>query len=137
MLPVTIHYFLDVLSQWCFISDRALLSVRMQYGDRLPIHYHFVPISGRQPIYVDASGQRMAYERSAFITGIRTTPWLRDQPVSTWGANAAVVAAAQLGVDIELARTAVADAALQQGMHMGDDGAAVNFLASRFGLDAA
>lgn len=59
----------------------------MRYGNRLLINYHFVPISGRDPIYVNARGQRLAYDRSAFISGIHTTPWLRDEPRSTWDAK--------------------------------------------------
>jgi predicted DsbA family dithiol-disulfide isomerase len=135
VLPITIQYFIDVLSQWCFISDKALLKVRMLYGDRLPIRYRFVPMSGREPVYVDVSGQRSAYERSAFMTGVKTTPWLDKEARSTWHANVAVVAAAELGIDIERARLAVSSAALEQGMSLGEDGAASELLASRFGLD--
>ncbi len=69
MLPLKIDYFLDALSQWCYISDRAILRIRMRYGNRLVINYHFVPISGRDPIYVNGQGQRLAYDRSEFITG--------------------------------------------------------------------
>jgi predicted DsbA family dithiol-disulfide isomerase len=135
MLPVSIQYFIDVLSQWCLISDRALLSIRMQYADCLPIRYRFVPMSGREPIYVDAEGQRKAHERSAFMTGVRTTQWLQSVPQSTWQANAAVIASAELGVDIERARHAVSHAALHGAAPFGDDGATSKFLASRFGLD--
>ncbi|MGA9274494.1 MAG: DsbA family protein [Candidatus Cybelea sp.] len=135
MLPITIQYFIDVLSQWCLISDKALLSVRMRYGDRLPVRYRFVPISGRDPIYVDLAGQRTAYERSTFITGVKTIPWLQGEARSTWQANVAVVAAEELGVDIERARLAVSSAALLEGVSLGEDGVASAFLASRFGLD--
>lgn len=135
MLRITIQYFIDVLSQWCLISDKFLLSVRMRYGDRLPVRYRFVPISGRDPIYVDLAGQRTAYERSTFITGVKTIPWLQGEARSTWQANVAVVAAEDLGVDIERARLAVSSAALVEGVPLGEDGVASAFLASRFGLD--
>lgn len=135
MLPLKVDYYLDALSQWCYISDRAILRVRMRYGNRLAVNYHFVPISGRDPIYVDAAAQRLAYERSEFITGVHTTPWLRDEPRSTWDANAAIVAVASMGIDVERARSCVSCAALERGLPLGDRGEAASLLAAEFGLE--
>ena len=135
MSTVRIQYFLDPLSQWCYIADRSLSNVRTLYPDRIELTYHFVPISGRDPIYVDAAGQRSAYERSEMITGVHTTPWLRDEPRSTWQANTAILAATSLGADIEKARTAVSSAALERAVPLGDDGAAAALLADTFGIE--
>ncbi len=135
MLPLKIDYFLDALSQWCYISDRAILRIRMRYGNRLLINYHFVPISGRDPIYVNGQGQRLAYDRSEFITGIHTTPWLRDEPRSTWDANASILAVASMGIDVERVRSCVSSAALERGLPLGDRGEAASLLAAEFGLE--
>ena len=137
MSTVTIQYFLDALSQWCYIADRSLVNLRASYADRIELKYLFVPISGRDPIYVDVNGQKMAYERSEMITGVHTTPWLRDEARSTWQANAAVLAAVSLGADIEKARTAVAAAALERGAHLGEHGEAAALLAATFGIERA
>jgi predicted DsbA family dithiol-disulfide isomerase len=135
VLPIRIDYYLDALSQWCFIGDKALRNIQMRYANQLHIRYRFVPICGRGPIYVDSDGQRMAYERSESISGVHTTVWLQGEARSTWQANAAILAACSLGIDIERARNAISTAALEHAAPLGENGEAATLIATRFGID--
>lgn len=128
-------YFLDVLSQWCFIADKALLKLRTKHKQKLTLRCRFVPIAFKNALPVTRAEQIEAYKRSTMITGTTTVPWIEDGiPAHTWEANATAVAARQLGLDQDLVRAEIAQAALLRAEPMGRDGAAITLIAQKFGV---
>lgn len=129
-------YFLDVLSQWCFIADEALYTLRRMHKD-LDVSLRFVPIAFKDTLPVSRDEQARAYERSAMITGTHTVPWIVEGDVTnTWEANAIPLAATDLGLDLDQVRSSIAKAALLHGLPMGREGAAISFVSKEFGIDA-
>lgn len=130
-------YFFDILSQWCFIAEPAVAALRAKYGERIRISYRFVPIAFNDVLPVSRKEQAYVYKRSAAIAGVQTVPWIEEhEPAFTWEPNATVLAAARLGCDVDRVRAEIARAALIDGKPMGREGAAIAFVAERFGLDA-
>lgn len=129
------EYFLDVLSQWCFIADHALYDLRLKYP-QLSVSLRFVPIAFKDALPVTRTEQIRVYERSAMITGIRTVPWIVEgEPAYTWEANATVLAAAYLGLDVHHVRSTIARSALISGQPMGRAGAPIALVSHEFGID--
>jgi predicted DsbA family dithiol-disulfide isomerase len=131
-------YFLDVLSQWCFIADRALQKARFSHLGNLEVEYRFVPIASDGPLQVTHDEQLRVYRRSRMISGVTTRAWIEpSSQVRTWEANAATMAAAKLGGDIDVVRARVARAALVDGLPLGRPGQATAFVSGAFGIDEA
>lgn len=79
--------------------------------------------------------QLRVYRRSRMISGIETQAWIEPAAQAcTWEANAATLAAAKLGVDLEAVRMRVARAALIDGLPLGSPGRAAEFVSEAFGL---
>lgn len=133
--PLECTYFLDILSQWCFVADEALAKLRSKYGKNVNVSYRFVPIAFKGELPVTRSEQIVAYERSAMITGVKTVPWIEEhQAPNTWEANATAPAAAHLGFDLDEVRKAIARAALLRAEPMGRPGAAMALVSQTFGI---
>lgn len=127
-------YFLDILSQWCYIADRALRDLRLKYPT-LRVSLRFVPIAFKDALPVTRTEQARVYKRSAMITGIATVPWIQENETTrTWEANATALAAAQFGLEIDRVRESITRAALLSGEPMGREGAAIALVSSEFGV---
>jgi 2-hydroxychromene-2-carboxylate isomerase len=127
-------YYLDVLSQWCYIAEFALEKLRSVEGGNVGVSCVLVPIDPE--ILPTHDEQLRVYRRSRSISGVATKAWIADDVrPNTWHANAVTLAASLLGVPFEDVRKRVAEAALLEGMHLANPGEALNFVSSEFGLD--
>ncbi len=127
-------YYLDVLSQWCYIAEFAIQKIRLLYGGDVDISYVLVPIDAR--ILPSREEQLRVYRRSRSISGIETKAWItEDAQPDTWHANAVTLAASRLGVDFHVARMHVAEAALLEGKHLGGLEETLAVVSQEFGLD--
>jgi len=52
--PVTISYFSDVLCVWAYAAQIKLDELRRQFGDRIRVAYHFLPLFGDVSARIDA-----------------------------------------------------------------------------------
>ena len=43
---IRISYFSDVLCVWAYIAQIRLDELKLNYGDKLDIQYHFIPLFG-------------------------------------------------------------------------------------------
>lgn len=127
-------YYLDVLSQWCYIAEFAVQKARLLNRGDVELSYVLVPLE--PGILPSREEQLRVYRRSRLISGIETKAWISDdaQP-NTWDANAITLAASLSGVNFHTVRMRVATAALLEGMHLADSGAALGFISREFHLD--
>lgn len=44
--PIRIDYFSDVLCSWAYTAEIRLDELRHNFGDKIDIHYHFIPVFG-------------------------------------------------------------------------------------------
>jgi predicted DsbA family dithiol-disulfide isomerase len=130
---VRCDYFLDVLSQWCYIADRAVCKVLSISPSDLTIRYILVPMD--EANLPDRAEQLRVYRRSRMITGVKTESWINDQPQSSWHANAVTLGATKLGAKFDDVRRCVAEAALLQGEPMGIESTVVDIVSKAFELD--
>jgi predicted DsbA family dithiol-disulfide isomerase len=128
-------YYLDVLSQWCFIADYAVRKLEITYAGSLQISCLLVPMD--KDALPDRDEQARVYRRSRYITGVETIPWISaDVRPDTFEANAIVVAASKLGADFDAVRKRIAEAGLLEGTNLGDPGVATALVSQTFGIDA-
>lgn len=127
-------YYLDVLSQWCYIAEFALRKILSISRDAIDLSYVLVPIE--PDALPSRSEQLRVYRRSRAISGIETQAWISDNiKPDTRHANAVVLAASLLGVRFEDVRRRVAEAALLHGTPLANPGEALTFVSREFGLD--
>ena len=127
-------YYLDVLSQWCYIAEIAVRKLLVAHGSDLEMSYLLVPLD--RDVLPSRDEQLRVYRRSRLISGIDTTAWIaNDAQPNTWDANAATLAASMMGVDFYAVRARIGEAALLRGMPLGDPGEAFAFVSREFELD--
>jgi predicted DsbA family dithiol-disulfide isomerase len=132
---VQCDYFLDVLSQWCYIADRAVRKLLSLRPEDVTIRYILAPMDDAN--LPGRTEQLRVYRRSHLITGVKTEAWITEQPQSSWHANATALAAARLGADFDDVRRRIAEAALLEGKPMGIESAVIDVVSDAFKLDPA
>ena len=135
---ISCKYYLDVLSQWCYIAEFALRKVLLLEPTSVEVEYVLVPID--PGVLPEREEQLRVYRRSRMISGVETKAWISDgiKP-NTWEANAAVLATALLrpDIDVRVVRSRIADAALVRGLPLANPDEASAFVSREFDLDRA
>lgn len=115
MPHVDVIYYVDVLSSWCFLADRALERIEEKYGDGVRLDWRIAQLNDFGPLPYSRADMAWYYARTAKMTGVQLNADWNDSPQTTTKyANAAAEAARSLGavdsrVRRELARAAVID----------------------------
>lgn len=138
MAHVDMIYYLDVLSSWCNIADRALERIESKYGTSVRIDWRIAQLYDFAPLPYTRENLQWYYDRTERVTGIKlNADWYDSQNVSTVHANAAAEAARMLGAKDSLVRRALSRAAVVEGKPMGRREAALEEAARVSGFSAA
>jgi len=119
-MSVRVTYYLDVLSQWCWLAERALDQVRAEFGERVSVDWRLACVNGGAPIGASKSQYVWYYGRTKAVSGTVFNPdWMEGPQTGTLAANLAVETARILGASDDRIRRAIARAALFDGKPMG------------------
>lgn len=126
----------DVLSHWCLAAWPAFEAARAELG-AARVQLLIAPISNGFPMGIPPSHERWFYERGTLAYGRELRPdWYEDNRTTTLWANAAVVAASDLGADIADTAHGMMRAAMESGALLGRREVAVETVARLAELDA-
>ena len=135
---VTMIYYLDVLSSWCYVADRALERIREKYGDELQVEWRIAQLFGGGPLPYTCEQLAWYYGRTAKASGVQLDAWWhRHADDSTLHANLAAEAVRFLGVGGDTVRRGLAHAAMIDRKPLGRRDDAVAEAARLSGLSAA
>lgn len=136
-MQVSVTYYLDVISSWCFWSEPAWAELKRRYAGRVTFPWKIA--------LMDATGfpktREQAdwyYRRSGTMMGSKVMlkpGWYRPNIQECLAPNCVAVAARELGVADDRVRLALADTTLLEGRDTGDWELAVEVGAKAGALD--
>ncbi len=116
MAHVDVIYYLDVLSSWCHIADRAVERIEAQYGRSVRFEWRIAQLFKFGPLPYRRDQLEWYYARTARISGVNlNAQWVDSPQATTVYANQAAEAARALGHAGSEVRRALSSAALIDG----------------------
>jgi predicted DsbA family dithiol-disulfide isomerase len=136
-MRVTITYFLDVISSWCFWSEPAWAELKQRYQEKVEFQWKLA--------LMDASGlptsrtqEEWFYRRSGIIMCspfMLSSAWYEPVLPEYLAPNFVAEAARDLGVNDDRVRLALSEAGLREGRKFGEWEVAAEIGAKAAGLD--
>lgn len=137
MAHVDAIYYVDVLSSWCHIADRAVERIEEKYGDGVRLEWRIAQLFDYGPLPYTQDDLVWYYARTAKMTGVQLNNAWHDSPQTTTKyANQAVEAARALGAGDSRVRRGLSRAALIDGKPAGRREVAIEEAARLSGLPA-
>src|SRR5690348_6892757 len=137
MAHVDLIYYVDVLSSWCHVADRAVERIEDKYGASVRLDWRIAQLFNYGPLPYTQKDLRWYYERTAKMTGVLLNEAWHDSPdTTTKYANAAAEAARELGVTDSRVRRGLSRAALLDGKRIGCRDGAIEETARLSGFSA-
>jgi len=136
-MRLTVTYYLDVVSSWCYWSEPAWAELKQRYQDRVDFQWK-IALMDRSGLPTSHEQHEWYYRRSGTImrSPFMLNPDWADPKFSEYLApNCVAVAAKELGVQDDRARLAIAAAALREGKKLGEWEIAAEVAAAAAGLD--
>jgi predicted DsbA family dithiol-disulfide isomerase len=138
-LPVTVTYYLDVMSSWCLLAEPAWASLKVRYAGKVDFQWRIAlmnpgdfPASREQCDWFYRRSGPLMRSPVMFHSG-----WVEPARAGDYRApNHIVEAARDLGVADDTVRLALAHAALHEGRKIGGLAVAVAVAAKAGRLDA-
>lgn len=138
-MKLTITYYLDVISSWCYWAEPAWAELKRRYADR-PVEFSWkislvdpsdFPLSRRQ--------EEWFYRRSGTIVGstfMLNSGWIEPGLKEYLAPNCVAEASKDFGVSDDRVRLAIAEAALREGQKVGRWEISAGIAAGAVGLTA-
>jgi predicted DsbA family dithiol-disulfide isomerase len=137
MAHVEVIYYVDVLSSWCHIADRALERIEEKYGDSVRLEWRIAQLFDFGPLPYTQEDLVWYYARTAKMTGVQLNhAWHDSTETTTKYANQAAEAARSLGAADSRVRRGLSRAAVIDGKPMGRRDAAIEEAARLSGITA-
>jgi predicted DsbA family dithiol-disulfide isomerase len=137
MAHVDVIYYVDVLSSWCHIADRALERIETKYGQNVRIDWRIAQLFDYGPLPYSHDDLSWYYARTAKMTGVQlNAAWHASPETTTRYANQAAEAARLLGATDSRVRRALSRAAVSDGKPLGRREAALEEAARASGFAA-
>lgn len=138
MAHVEIIYYVDVLSSWCHVADRALEQIESKYGESVRIEWRIAQLFDFGPLPYGREELEWYYARTARMTGVQLNPsWFDSSQTTTVYANQAAEAARALGLNGSMVRRGLSRAALVDGKPLGKREVAIEEEARLSGLSSS
>lgn len=137
-MRITVTYYLDVVSSWCFWAEPAWAELKRRYEGKVEFRWKIalmdktgLPTSGEQHAwFYRRSGTMM---RSPFML---STDWCKHTEAEFLAPNAIAEAGKDLGITDDRIRLAIANAALREGKMIGQWEVSADIAALAGGLDS-
>lgn len=138
MAHVDVIFYLDVLSSWCYVADRAVEQIESKYGESVRLDWRIAQLFDFGPLPYDRDAMVWYYMRTAKMTGVQlNAAWHNGIETTTKYANQAAEAARALGERTSNVRRGLAYAALIDGKPLGQRETAIEEAARLTGFPAA
>jgi predicted DsbA family dithiol-disulfide isomerase len=138
MPHVDLIYYVDVLSSWCHIADRAVAQIESKYGESVRLDWRIAQLFDFGPLPYSSDDLAWYYERTAKMTGVQlNAAWHESPQTTTVYANQATEAARALGMNDSKLRRGLSSSALIDGKPLGRREAAIEEAARISGFPAA
>jgi predicted DsbA family dithiol-disulfide isomerase len=135
---VDLIFYLDVLSSWCYVADRAVEQIQRKYGDEVRLDWRIAQLFNAGPLPYDRDALVWYYARTAKMTGVQLNhAWHSAPDTTTKYANQAAEAVRALGTSDSTVRRGLSRAALIDGKPLGVRDAAIEEAARLSGFPAA
>jgi len=126
MAHVDLIYYVDVMSSWCYVADRAVEQILDKYGNDVRLDWRIAQLFDAGPLPYTREALVWYYARTAKMTGVQLNDaWHASADTTTKYANQAAEAARALGVTDSRVRRGLSQAALIDGMPLGTRDAAI------------
>jgi predicted DsbA family dithiol-disulfide isomerase len=137
-MRITVTYYLDVISSWCFWAEPAWAELKKRYGGRVEFQWK-IALLDKTGLPVSRAQEEWFYRRSGTLMRspfMLRTDWY-DQPVRPeyLPPNCVAVAACAWGIADDRVRLALSDATLREGKRVGEWEIAAEVGARAAGLD--
>ncbi|HEY9179101.1 MAG TPA: DsbA family protein [Candidatus Baltobacteraceae bacterium] len=137
MAHIDLIYYLDVLSSWCHVADRAVERIEEKYGDSVRLDWRITQLFDYGPLPYTRDDLVWYYARTAKMSGVQLNDaWHQSPQTTTKYANAAAEAARALGATDSRVRRSLSRAALVDGKALGRREAAIEEAARAGGFAA-
>ncbi|HKU67161.1 MAG TPA: DsbA family protein [Candidatus Baltobacteraceae bacterium] len=137
MAHVDLIYYVDVLSSWCHIADRAVEQIEQKYGESVRVDWRIAQLFDYGPLPYTREALVWYYARTAKMTGVQLNDaWHASPDTTTKYANQAAEAARALGAADSRVRRGLSRAALIEGKPLGKRDTAIAEAARLSGLPA-
>jgi predicted DsbA family dithiol-disulfide isomerase len=119
---ITVTYYLDVISSWCFWAEPTWTELKKRYGGRVEFQWK-IALLDQKGLPVSRAQEEWFYRRSGMI--VRSPFMLRSdwyEPIQPeyLAPNCVAEAAKDLGVGDDRVRLALANAGLREGKKFGE-----------------
>lgn len=137
MAHVDLIYYVDVLSSWCHIADRAVERIEEKYGESVRLDWRIAQLFDYGTLQYTAEDLVWYYGRTEKMSGVRLNhAWHDSTETTTVFANQAAEAARALGATDSRVRRGLSHAALIEGKPIGRRDAAIAETARLSGFSA-
>lgn len=120
MAHVEVIYYVDVLSSWCWVAERAVERIEQRCGGAVRLEWRIAQLFDFGPLPFTQPELEWYYSRTEKISGVRMdASWRDSADATTKFANQAAEACRNLGVRGSDVRRGLARAALVEGKPLG------------------
>ena len=134
---VRVVFYLDVLSSWSYIADRAVEKLEEKYSGDVEFEWRIAQLFEFGPLPYSREELEWYYGRTARVTGVElNAAWVDSPQTTTVYANQAAEAARLLGAAGSHVRRGLTKAALLDGKFVGRRDVALEIAARLSGLSA-
>lgn len=137
MAHIDLIYYVDVMSSWCYVADRAIEKIERKHGESLRLDWRIAQLFDAGPLPYTREALVWYYARTAKMTGVQLNDaWHTSADTTTKYANQAAEAARALGAADSKVRRGLSRAALIDGKPMGVRDRAIEEAARLSGFSA-
>jgi predicted DsbA family dithiol-disulfide isomerase len=136
-MRITVTYYIDVISSWCYWAEPAWAELKQRYQDRARFQWK-IALMDRSGLPTSHEQHDWFYRRSGTIMRspfMLQSDWISPELSEYLAPNCVAEAAKDLGVTDDRVRLAIASAALREGKKVGDWEVAVEVGARAGGID--
>lgn len=120
MAHIDLIYYIDVLSSWCYVADRAVERILDKYGNDVRLDWRIAQLFDAGPLPYTREALVWYYARTEKMTGVQLNDaWHASADTTTKYANQAAEAARALGAADSKVRRGLSHAALIGGKPLG------------------
>ena len=136
-MPLTITYYLDVISSWCYWTEPAWAELKRRYQDRVAFQWK-IALMDRSGLPTSPEQHEWFYRRSGTImhsSVMLRSDWCDYSETEFLAPNAVAEAAKTLGITDDRVRLALANAAFREGRKVGQWDVAADVAARAAGVE--
>jgi predicted DsbA family dithiol-disulfide isomerase len=137
-MRITVTYYLDVISSWCFWSEPAWAELKKRYEGRVEFAWK-IALMDKSGLPTSRAQEEWFYRRSGMIMRspfMLSSAWYEPILPEYLAPNYVAEAARGLGINDDRVRLALANAGLRRGERFGEWEVAAEIGARASGLDA-